>query len=52
MLEASRDLPVRIHVALPSCVPCTPFEDAGAVLDAEALAPCGRRIASVLLARS
>ncbi len=38
MLEASRDLPVRIHIALPSCVPCTPFEDAGAVLDAEALA--------------
>lgn len=37
MLEASRDLPVRVHVALPSCVPCTPFEDAGAVLDASSL---------------
>ncbi|HIW00152.1 MAG TPA: amidohydrolase family protein [Candidatus Desulfovibrio intestinipullorum] len=38
MLDAGRDLPVRIHIALPSCVPCTPFEDAGAVLDARALA--------------
>lgn len=37
MLEASRNLPVRVHVALPSCVPCTPFEDAGAVLDAASL---------------
>ncbi|MDO5538227.1 MAG: amidohydrolase family protein, partial [Desulfovibrionaceae bacterium] len=37
MLAASADLPVRIFVALPSCVPCTPFEEAGAVLDAAAL---------------
>ncbi len=39
MLEASEGLPVRIMLAAPSCVPCTPFEDSGAVLDAEALAP-------------
>lgn len=39
MLAESEGLPVRIHLALPSCVPCTPFEDAGAVLDAKALAP-------------
>ena len=37
MLEASRDLPCHIHIALPSCVPCTPFEDAGASLDAGTL---------------
>ncbi len=39
MLAASEDLPVRILVALPSCVPCTPFEDAGAELSAADLAP-------------
>lgn len=37
MLKASAGLPCHIHIALPSCVPCTPFEDAGAVLDAAAL---------------
>lgn len=42
MLAAGEGLPVTIHVALPSCVPCTPFEDAGAVLTAEDLAPFWR----------
>lgn len=38
MLESGRDLPLDIRIALPSCVPAAPFEDAGAVLDAAALA--------------
>ena len=37
MIEASEGLPVHIHFALPSCVPCTPFEDAGAELRADDL---------------
>ena len=37
MLESGRDLPLDIRIALPSCVPAAPFEDAGAVLDAAAL---------------
>ena len=37
MLEASEDVPQSVFVMLPSCVPATPFEDAGAVLDARAL---------------
>lgn len=39
MLEASEGLPLDIRFQLPSCVPATPFEHAGAVLDAAALAP-------------
>lgn len=38
MLDATRDLPLDVRLALPSCVPATPFENAGAVLDAAALA--------------
>lgn len=38
MLEATRDLPLDVRLALPSCVPATPFENAGAVLDAASLA--------------
>ncbi len=37
MLEASRDLPMTAYYMLPSCVPATEFENAGAVLDAEKL---------------
>lgn len=39
MFDAARGLPVDIRFALPSCVPCTPFEDAGAVLGAADLRP-------------
>ena len=39
MLEASEGLPLDIRFQLPSCVPATPFEHAGAVLDAAALEP-------------
>jgi len=35
MLEASKGTKLDIRYMLPSCVPATPFENAGAVLDAE-----------------
>ncbi|MCL1816896.1 MAG: adenine deaminase [Clostridiales bacterium] len=38
MLDATQALPVNYYVQLPSCVPATPFEHAGAVLDTAALA--------------
>ena len=37
MIEASKNLPLHIHFMLPSCVPATDFEHAGAVLDAAEL---------------
>ncbi|MGZ9585720.1 adenine deaminase [Paenibacillus marinisediminis] len=39
MLDASEGLPLDVRVMLPSCVPCTPFEHAGAQLTAEKLRP-------------
>ncbi len=39
MLDASRDLPLHVKIQLPSCVPATPFESAGAVLEASDLEP-------------
>jgi len=38
MLKSSRDLPLNVFVMLPSCVPATNLESAGAALDADALA--------------
>ena len=38
MLDASETVPQSVFVMLPSCVPATPFEDAGAVLEASDLA--------------
>ncbi|GAU08520.1 adenine deaminase [Desulfoplanes formicivorans] len=38
MLDAARDLPLNVRIMLPSCVPATPFEHAGATLDAKELA--------------
>ena len=38
MLEATRNLPVNYYVQVPSCVPATPFEHAGCVMDADAMA--------------
>ncbi|MGI6704263.1 MAG: adenine deaminase [Clostridia bacterium] len=35
MARASRDLPLVVHIMVPSCVPATSFETAGAVIDAE-----------------
>ena len=37
MLEASEDLPLSVYIMLPSCVPSTPFDETGAVLEAEEL---------------
>ena len=37
MLEDSRKAPLKIFFGVPSCVPATPFESAGAVLDADAV---------------
>ena len=37
MLAATRDLPINYYVQAPSCVPATPFEHAGCVLDAKAM---------------
>lgn len=39
MLEEARQTPLHIHYMLPSSVPATPFEHAGATLHAEALKP-------------
>ncbi|SFI02608.1 Adenine deaminase [Tindallia magadiensis] len=39
LLEASKNLPMTVKMMLPSCVPATNFENAGAVLSAEDLAP-------------
>ncbi len=38
MLAAGKDLPLDIYIMLPSCVPSTPFENAGALLEAADLA--------------
>lgn len=37
MLEASENVPQSVFLMLPSCVPATPFEDAGAILEASDL---------------
>ena len=37
MLAATRDLPLNVYIMLPSCVPATPFEEAGAALSADDL---------------
>ena len=38
MLQSSRDLPLNVFIMLPTCVPATNLESAGAALDADALA--------------
>ena len=39
MLDATKDLPIKVFFMLPSCVPATPFDESGAVLNQEELAP-------------
>lgn len=39
MLKMSEGLPLSVYVMLPSCVPATPFDESGAVLNAVALEP-------------
>ncbi len=38
MLEATEELPLTVYIMVPSCVPATPFESSGAILEAEELA--------------
>ncbi len=38
MLKASENLPLSVFLQIPSCVPCTPFENAGAVILAKDIA--------------
>lgn len=35
MLSSAKDLPINIRFMLPSCVPATPFDSSGAVIDAK-----------------
>lgn len=37
MLQAGKNTPINYYVQLPSCVPATPFEHAGCILNAQAL---------------
>ena len=37
ILDSSENLPLDVYIMLPSCVPATPFENSGAVLNAEDL---------------
>ena len=39
MLECSESLPLKVYVMAPSCVPATQFDESGAVLTAEDIAP-------------
>lgn len=39
MLEASENLPMDIYFTLPSCVPCSVYEENGAILEASDLEP-------------
>lgn len=39
MLAASENIPMTVYVMLPSCVPSTPFDETGAILEASDLAP-------------
>lgn len=39
MLEASENMPMTVYVVLPSCVPATPLDEAGAILEAKDLKP-------------
>ncbi|KKI89589.1 adenine deaminase [Bacillus sp. SA1-12] len=39
MIDTAKDVPLNIYFMLPSCVPATPFENAGAKLSAEDLQP-------------
>lgn len=38
MLEAGRRMPINYYVQLPSCVPATPFEHAGCIMEAKDIA--------------
>lgn len=35
MIEASENIPLNVYINIPSCVPATPFDESGAVLEAD-----------------
>ena len=35
MIEASEGIPLNVYINIPSCVPATPFDESGAILEAE-----------------
>ena len=37
MLQASENLPLTVFLQVPSCVPCTPYENSGAILNADSI---------------
>ena len=39
MMEASAGLPLNVYFAIPSCVPASPFDESGAILEAEDIEP-------------
>ena len=39
MIGASENLPMKVYMMLPSCVPATPLDESGAILEAEDLRP-------------
>ena len=39
MMEASSGIPLSVYFTLPSCVPATPFDESGAVLEADDIRP-------------
>ncbi len=39
MMQASRGLPLNVYFTLPSCVPATPFDESGAILEAADIEP-------------
>ncbi len=43
MMEAARDLPLKIHFMIPSCVPCAPIEHGGSILTAADMAELKNR---------
>lgn len=39
MIEASEGIPMNVYINIPSCVPATPFDESGAILQAEDIKP-------------
>ncbi len=42
MMEASNGIPLHVYFTLPSCVPATPFDESGAILEADDIKPLYR----------
>ena len=39
MMEAAKGIPLNVYFTLPSCVPASPFDESGAILEAEDIEP-------------